>query len=71
MFPILTTLKHLIDASPHTVTSASRAAGLGHGTIGRWLTGQRTPRLDELDRALSVFGYEAQAKPKPKNPHGF
>ncbi len=67
----LSTLKTLIDLSPHTVTSASRAAGLGHGTVGRWLSGQRTPRLDELQAALDVFGYELKAVPRERNPHGF
>ena len=69
---VLSTLKTLIELSPHTVTSASREAGLGQGTIGRWLSGQRTPRLDELQAALGVFGYELQAVPVPKpSPHGF
>ena len=57
----LQTLKLLIDLSPHTVTSASRAAGLGHGTIGRWLSGQRTPRYEDLEAALGLFGFTLTA----------
>ena len=59
-------LKTLIDLSPHTTTSASKAAGLGQGTIGRWLSGQRHPRADELDRALKLFGYELSATKSDK-----
>jgi hypothetical protein len=55
-------LKTLIDLSPHTPSSASRAAGLYHGTIGRWLAGEREPKADELDRALRVFGYTLTAE---------
>lgn len=67
----LSTLKTLIDMSPHTVTSASLAAGLAQGTIGRWLSGQRTPRTDELDRALRLFGYELGAVKIEQKPDAY
>lgn len=64
MIAPLRTLKHLIDHSPHTTTTASTAAGLAQATIGRWLSGQRAPRTDDLNRALGLFGYELRAARK-------
>ena len=31
-------------------------ADLGRDTVSRWLSGARTPRINELERALHVFG---------------
>lgn len=64
----LTTLQSLIEQSPHSATSASVAAGLHKGTVSRWLAGTREPRLDELNRVLSVFGYELAAVKRPPVP---
>lgn len=39
-----------------TLREIERQAGLGQNTVTRWKTTGRTPRLDEIDRALNVVG---------------
>lgn len=59
-------LRMLVELSPHSFTSASKAVGLAHNTILRWMQGERAPKMDEVERALNLFGYTLTAKPMDK-----
>ena len=41
----------------------AKRAGLGHDTIYRWLSGEREPRLSDLEKALSTLGYRLTIAP--------
>lgn len=59
----LTILREQIEASPHSMKSASVKAGLSKETISRWLAQSRDPQVEQLSKALAVFGYKLTAVP--------
>lgn len=51
---------HTMGINPQVL---AKRAGLGHDTIYRWLSGEREPRLSDLEKALTVLGYRLKVEP--------
>lgn len=41
----------------------AKRSGLGHDTVYRWLSGEREPRLSDLEKVLNNVGYHMTIVP--------
>jgi DNA-binding phage protein len=56
----MTMIRDAIHTQGITPAVLAKRCDLGHDTIYRWLSGQREPKLADLESVLSQIGYRVQ-----------
>lgn len=49
-------LKRVLEEKGYTISSLERAANVGNGTIGKWKSRKQKPKLETLQKIVSVLG---------------